>query len=588
MSDARWHRLLIAVWLFAVVELLATIVMQAFFYGALPGVNNYVTFFPPSQRVIFQPIGPNRYRLTVGSDSVAYREGARSGDVLDVGDLPPGDRFRIYSNFWWPGESVTLTLRDANGATVRVPLTAIRVRAPVDNWIGNAGLAWMLLFAGVILWRRPNAPQARVLSLLLILFNIGLEFEVQNWITPLPLLDAALAALSGFPFYLGFALFATYAGLFARPLSPLRKTLTFLTYAYAVAIATANALFLVQAASSGVSPGAFGVFNSELQYVALALPLLPVLAAVLVARGSEREQLVWASISLMPMYLLYAAYGISANPTYARVITIGANVAFAFAPLGLTYSVVSRRLLDIGFVLNRAAVFSVVSIIVITAFVLVEWALGGWLSTASHATNLIVAGGLALALGISLRHIHSRVDNVVDRAFFSKRRRDQDAIAAFSREAAYITDRNVLIKRTEETLRMHADASSVTILLDDRRGRYGDVSENDPGVLALRTRHDVLDLHEVASAIKGDYAFPVVSRGRVLGVLVLGPKRCGESYAPDELDVILRLAHGVGAALDVLTHDGAVDPVLAKLDAISEALVALPAAIADRLRSSSL
>jgi hypothetical protein len=89
----------------------------------------------------------------------------------------------------------------------------------------------------------------------------------------------------------------------------------------------------------------------------------------------------------------------------------------------------------------------------------------------------------------------------------------------------------------------------------------------------------------------------MVSRGRVLGVLVLGPKRSGKSYAPDELEVILRLAHAVGSALDVLgQNDNVIDPVLVQLSAIREmlaviceaqsatreALVALPAAMRER------
>ncbi|HEX3670572.1 MAG TPA: GAF domain-containing protein, partial [Candidatus Cybelea sp.] len=228
---------------------------------------------------------------------------------------------------------------------------------------------------------------------------------------------------------------------------------------------------------------------------------------------------------------------------------------------------------------------------VIAVFVLVEWALGGWLSTASHAANLVVAGGLALTLGLSMHQIHHRVDNFVDRAFFSKRRRDQDAILAFSREAAYVTDREVLLERTEEVLLAHADASSVAILVDDHRGRYGEVSENDSAVLALRAHHAVLDLHGLSTAIAGDYAFPMVSRGRVLGVLVLGPKRSHESYAPDELETILRLAHAVGSALDVLVQNGAADPMLARLDAIceaqanmTEALAALSAVLTDGRR----
>jgi hypothetical protein len=206
MGDRLWRRVLVGLWFFAVAELATTVGMQLFAFGALQGVGNQYASFPPSQALGLDGVGPNRYRLSAGSDSVAYREGARTGDILDARPLPPGRRFRVFSSFWWPGERVTLILRAPGGAIKHVALTAVRVPATLDMWLANAGLAWMLLFAGFIVWRRTDTPQARVLSLLLILFNIGLGFQVQNWITPLPLLDGALAALSCFPFYFSFTL----------------------------------------------------------------------------------------------------------------------------------------------------------------------------------------------------------------------------------------------------------------------------------------------------------------------------------------------------------------------------------------------
>jgi hypothetical protein len=54
------------------------------------------------------------------------------------------------------------------------------------------------------------------------------------------------------------------------------------------------------------------------------------------------------------------------------------------APVALTYAALSRRLIDVGFVLNRAAVFSGVSIIVVGLFMLGEAVLGFWFSHATH------------------------------------------------------------------------------------------------------------------------------------------------------------------------------------------------------------
>lgn len=186
-------------------------------------------------------------------------------------------------------------------------------------------------------------------------------------------------------------------------------------------------------------------------------------------------------------------------------------------------------------------------------FVLIEWILTSWLSSANRTTNVAVSAAIALALGLSVRFIHARVDRFVDNVFFRKRHEDERALTLFAREAPYITDASVLLTRAEETLRRHTDASFARILLEDANA-YGGVSENDPAIVRLRAGHEVLDLHKVDSKIEGELAYPMVARGRLVGVLVLGPRILAESYAPDESAAIAQLATSVGLAIDAFSN----------------------------------
>ena len=72
--------------------------------------------------------------------------------------------------------------------------------------------------------------------------------------------------------------------------------------------------------------------------------------------------------------------------------------------------------------------------------------------------------------------------------------------------------------------------------------------------------------------LRGEFAFPMISRGALVGVLVCGAKHNGETYAPDESEALLALAHGVGTALDVLSaqRDRPSELVLSKLDELHE------------------
>jgi hypothetical protein len=73
----------------------------------------------------------------------------------------------------------------------------------------------------------------------------------------------------------------------------------------------------------------------------------------------------------------------------------------------------------------------------------------------------------------------------------------------------------------------------------------------------------------------------MVARGHLVGAIILGPKRSGDPYAPDESDAILHLAHGVGGAFDVLSASGHAsrDGLLEAIHTMSGNLRALAAEI---------
>lgn len=125
----------------------------------------------------------------------------------------------------------------------------------------------------------------------------------------------------------------------------------------------------------------------------------------------------------------------------------------------------------------------------------------------------------------------------------------------------------------------HSEASSASLLLLD--GAVA-VDLNDPAILAMRTWHEPVELHHFKTCIAGEYAFPMLARGALLGVLVCGEKKSGEAFAPDEVDALKTLAHGTGMALEGFArneNDGVASlqntltalrmDVMARLDALS-------------------
>lgn len=521
--------------------------------------------------------------------SPAARAGLHSGQRIDIRLMTPAQRYELY-NPTYRGKPLTLYVGGPSGfkpiQIAAVPYNPLRW----DVTIAFAGLAWMLLFAAVLALRRPDDRGVQTLAAALIGIAFNSLLLPGNFLTPWAWLDASMSALS-FAFLVAIALLATYALDFARPPSAMRRALTYGAYAIACVCALIG--------MAGVSTQWFGIWdpsrissaNSTVSSLPFLLPLVCGVAAAARTRGVERSRFLWAFVPLAPAY----AIEFLDNPAIPFPMGVGyaihvAGNIFAFiAPLGLTYSLLSRRVLDVGFALNRATVFSAVSLTLVGAFVIVEWALSEWMDGIGHVANFAVGGALALVLGLSVRFVHGKVEQVVDNVMFRKRREDEEAIRKTAREAPYITDPATLLARAQRVLLQHADSSSVSILLDDGHGFYATISENDPALVSLRADHARVDLHALETSIDGEWAYPMVSRGRLVGALVLGPKRSQESYAPDESAAVTQLAHSIAGALDVLSTrapDDALAGIRASLDTLNTAIAQMPAAIARELRAT--
>lgn len=531
---------------------------------------------------------------SVDPRGAAAASGIRAGDLIHLRALSPGDRYRILTGVF-PHERIPLSI--SRGART-MHLVFRAGGKPAWRWdtsLWCAASFWLLGFATFLAWRRADSPEARVLCLLLALYTAGSGLEPGSWLTHSPFADLVAAMVACVLTWIPAVLLATYATLFARPLSLPRRLLTGMAYAAALAIAADEMVRLVLLWRGDV-PWVAQSFAPDWNFVWGVLPyilaLFCALMAVSAARGEERSRVTWSTATLGMMYVMQAlAYLVpvafsSAQRGSELVLSYELfNVSAFVAPLGMTYALLNRRLLDVGFALNRAAIFSGVSLILVGIFILVEWLLSDWLQSASHSANLAVAAAVALLLGLSIRFVQTRVEHVVDNLFFRKRRRDEEAIHTLAREAPYITEKTVLLERTQSVLLEHADASFACILLDDGTRTYGGVSENDPALVTLRARHAVLDLHTVKTSIEGEFAYPMVARGRLVGALVLGPKRSGESYAPDESQAIAQLAHSVAGTLDVLSakQETRLGDILDGMVTLGEELKRLPQRFAEVL-----
>jgi hypothetical protein len=539
------------------------------------------------------------------------RAGIRDGDWIDLREQSRDARFTLFAEPMAKRPLALVIHRGARAFTTRIFASTIwegdarfKLWSLIPGWTAN-----ILLFgcAFLIAIRRALTRDGRMLALILLLeAGQGGTIVVPNAAATVFLTIASITCgLVAFLLLIAlssrFGVRTTWRGVLegcAYGVLALNAA-TLIAFSYGLLTLRIDPLRYVPNYPSGIFTDA-GLTAA----LSVALPVSVVIVAAAAVASTvtlERARAAWLLLPL-PLALLAANWLGELQAfvqTWAafQALLMLSSCALLVGALIVTYALLKRRVLDFEFVLSRTIVVAIVSLIVVASFVLLEWMLGTVLVGVSHVTGLLANAGLALVLGLSMNYIHKRVDTAVDAVLFRKRRDDERALLDFSKEAAYVTDSNALLDQSVEKVKRHTDARSGVILVDETGAyravrSYGDgapaaIGENDAAILALRTWHKPLDPHHYATDMRGALALPMLGRGRLLGVLLLGERSGGEAYAPDEVEALSQFAHGVGSALDVLTHNGAADPVLAKLDAIGETLVALPEAIAERLRTSS-
>lgn len=166
-------------------------------------------------------------------------------------------------------------------------------------------------------------------------------------------------------------------------------------------------------------------------------------------------------------------------------------------------------------------------------------------------------------LFVVARQLYDRIDHVVDRLLFRERHENEDALRGFARRVTLLDDERTIGEQTAQVVCSHTDAVWVALYRRDANGDYvlssrkGEpelpslLGHNDPAVLALRAdRTAIENLRE--SAFADALVLPAFGARGLGEFLVCGPKGSGETYAPDERDALLQLAHGIAVAFDAV------------------------------------
>lgn len=549
-GEARWRVLL---WSLAALAALLQVAQFAF----LPSFLADYAVRP----VGLEPLAKSdmrRYRVvSIDEAAAGALPDLRVGDILARPVRPSRDaRF---------GEVARFTLiRDGAPRTIDIPY----VREPVPRDVLVDYIAWPfvqclhLALAVILLRNRSAGPPALALAVPLVLVAMPLSL---SHVLPVPVnavagvwtLDLVSSLVS-----LGVPLFTLFAYSFARP----QLSNTERRYARPLAwLPPAGAAALWIAYQFGRELP----FSEPLEALSWVLAWCFVVGILVTGlrrtSGDLRER--YASVTLSAGYLLatYVGWAVYVALGGARTGTalVVDDLLICVGVVALTVSLLRHHVVELRVVVSRTVVFSIVSALLLLAFGIAEFVSEKLLHFEGRESNVLVDAGIALILFVTARRLHDSVERFVERTLFRPWHLAVQGLRDFARDAAYVTNADVLRGRLLAALTRFADTASEARLFHRAEGgrfvhwRMDDaapavIDENESWLVTLRATRAPLQRSAGQPGMPGQLAVPLVRTGQVTGFVLLGPKRNAQTYRSDELAALDEVVTQVALELECL------------------------------------
>jgi hypothetical protein len=281
-------------------------------------------------------------------------------------------------------------------------------------------------------------------------------------------------------------------------------------------------------------------------------------------RGSEgelRQKHLWVLLSAA---LLFAMQPLAQGVSHLRADTYSQTAAWTLvrsaallSTLTLAYAILRHRMLNIGFAINRVMVYGAASVGMLLSFGLIEWMTHHLLDFAGREKSVWLDLGIALGIFLLFHRLRHWGEKQIERLFFHAWHVKEQALRKFVKEAPFITRPDALLSAftaaldrftggTGHALYRRTPGGDYELVAATLAGAPALIDADEPLAVALRASQAPNHPADAHSALPGELALPSIHHGQLDGFVLLGPKPDGETYRPDEKDVLGFTAHQVG------------------------------------------
>jgi hypothetical protein len=500
----------------------------------------------------------------------AEKAGIRLGDKVDWKSLPLLGRSNLVLNVP-PYVDTKLTVKLERGQTMLTRTMKARLfDAPVQQAYRIEIIVLVVIQAlGIVLvWLRP--------SRLTWAFLLGWGAPASAAFAT-PSVAAYAAIFGAAAIFTGAAAAATLVFISLFPHDYPRRALVWLVRA-AIPLGVGVTLLALAVdtliAVSPDPPPRWLLFPSQ-YVIGPALGIVTLLALAIsayTARGSERQRilpvLLAMALSLIATQLA-AFYNVRFTGSFGTGVSLGmidaTSLLFAVAVLN---GILRHRVIDISFTVSRTLVYTILTSILVGLFALVDFVSSKFVE--QLRITVILEAAAALAFGIALNTLHSRVERFVDKFIFRRRhlaeqRLHRTAHALMHSESDRFIDEALVVEAMDAmelasaALFRRTGDGYARVLSEGWTGEYPDrLAPDDHLVVHLTAELQPVSLSEIRwpnVALPQGYAHPLLAipigvRHELVGFVLYAGHRGGEAIDPDERQALVAVSDAAGPAYE--------------------------------------
>jgi len=507
--------------------------------------------------------GPSKGRIarveSVEAGSPLAALGVKAGDRIAYDTLTDGWRVAIAA-----GEPIGMTIGEGSSArhvTIKAtasphidPSTATLYVLVMLNSLAT------LVMAGLIGLRRAGSPSARMLALILLMeAAFGVQFMPGG-----VLMTVGVVVLSPLTVTISYCALFVLSCRFPNDEASHVPRWVRLAWTPALVYFVATPLLVMANRIGWVDlPRALFAIQPVMITLTVMLAGVNLWCAYRRASGAARQRVQWVGMVIGVRFLFYVLNLIPGVP-FANTVAFNETVIVlgTLANIALAYGILRHRLFDVGFAVNRALVYAIVSMVLLVSFGLMEWLAHHFVSPEEAEKNALLDAGIALGLYLVFHRLRHFVEHFVERLFFHQWHANEERLRRFVKQAAHVTQADALVEAYLGALQRFSGEAGCALY---RLGAGGyelvraegmavppQAGIDEPLAVALRTDLAPAVPADCHSSLPGALVLPMSFRGELQGFVLLGHKSSQAAYRPDEIHVLEYSAQQVGLDLQAL------------------------------------